>query len=169
MIFNFCPNCGKENSSKKQDFKCSNCNKEYYQNSKPTGAVIPIYKGKELLMSVRRNDPGKGNYDFVGGFLNNGEDPIGGAIREFEEETGYKLKKEELDYLGIYVDEYLYQGDNLCTFNVTYIAHFDEKPSLTPSDDVADLVWMDIDAAEVLHAFKYQVKVFKDIKNKLKD
>lgn len=57
-------------------------------------------------MSIRGIEPKKGKYDFIGGFLENGEDPLDGAVREFKEETGVEINKKDLEFLGIYVDDY---------------------------------------------------------------
>lgn len=167
MIFKFCPNCGVKNNDGKEDFKCTNCGKSFYQNSKPTASVIPIFQNREILMSVRREDPRKGRVDFIGGFLNNGEDPLEGAVREFEEETGLKIEKEKLEFLDIKIDEYHFQEDTLSTFNVTYTIDFPEKIQLTPQDDVEELVWVDITDPNIHQAFPYQQEVFNDLMKKL--
>lgn len=163
MIFNFCPNCATENKEKKEDFVCTNCNKEFYQNSKPTASVIPVYQNKEILMSKRKKDPGKGKWDFIGGFLNNGEDPLDGAVREFEEETGYKLDSKDLILVDLVkVSPYIFQGDQMQNINLTYYINFPEKLTLIPNDDVDELKWVGINDP-IDHAFEYQIDVLKHL------
>ena len=43
-----------------------------------------------------------GTYDLPKGHIDNGEEPVEAALREVEEETGLKLKKEQLHDLGIH-------------------------------------------------------------------
>lgn len=165
MIYKFCPNCGTRNTKPQESFfKCDSCGKKYYANSKPTAAVILIV-GKEILMAVRGIEPGKGKYDFVGGFLENGEPAPDGAVREFEEETGYKLKIEKLELLGMSIGEYRLQDELYYTLNITYAIGLDNKPELKATDDVADLVWLDPNS-KIDHAFEYQRGVIEEVKKK---
>lgn len=101
-MFKFCPNCGAAaiKSQEESTFICESCKKNYYSNSKLTASIIPIVDN-EMLLCVRAEDPEKGKLDLIGGFLNNGEEVLDGAVREFEEETGYKIRKQDLKYLGI--------------------------------------------------------------------
>lgn len=157
-MFKFCPNCGTPNPRSPGNFKCKNCGKSFYKNSKPTTSVIPVYQNKEILMGLRAEDPHKGKFDYIGGFLENGEDPLDGAVREFQEETGYLLDKKDLEFLDISIGEYRFQDELIYTFNVCYLVRFNQKPKLEAKDDVAELRWLDING-EIDHAFAYQTKV----------
>ena len=55
-------------------------------------AGVFIEKDNYLLMNKRRYKPSKGKLDFVGGFLEEGEDPKTAAIREVKEETGFDVE-----------------------------------------------------------------------------
>lgn len=163
-MFKFCPNCG---SSEIKDIgdstlTCPQCKKHHYINSYPTASVIPIV-GSEVLLCIRAEDPEKGKLDLIGGFLKNGEDPVVGAVREFEEETGYKINGQDLKYLGIWVGDYVYQGTNYKTFNVIYTIDFSKDIKLTANDDVGELVWLPIDGKHE-YAFTTIYPIIEELK-----
>lgn len=142
-MYSFCPNCGSGNLQISQGFCCKKCKKTFYQTSKPTVTIIPLYKN-EMLVTIRGIKPHKGRLDFVGGFLENGEDPLDGGMREFKEETGVSVKKKDLKYLGIWIDDYEFEGINYKTFNVIYTCKFFKKVLPKGRDDVAELFWMPV-------------------------
>jgi ADP-ribose pyrophosphatase YjhB (NUDIX family) len=123
---------------------CSNssCNFKFYQSSKPTvGAIIVSDKG-QILLSVRSIEPQKGKIDIIGGFLENGEDPIEGLKREIREELGVEIKV--IKIIGIFIDKYMYDKrlDDIYTFNVFYEAKIvSGKPK--PADDISEAIWVD--------------------------
>lgn len=60
---------------------------------KGAAAILPIdAEGKILLIKQYRNNPDEYVYEIPAGGLNLNEKPIDCAIRELEEETGYKCK-----------------------------------------------------------------------------
>ncbi len=164
-MYNFCPFCG----SKLQEispvsYKCSGCSKEIYLNAKPTATIIPIYKN-EMMVSVRAIEPEKGKYDFIGGFLDYGEDPLDGAVRETKEETGLDIKKSDLHFLGIWIDTYKFQEQTLYTFNVIYTVKFTEKITPKGRDDVAELFWRPIEIDRNF-AFKWMRDGVEELKKR---
>lgn len=162
-MYNFCPNCGTENTEDKHNFKCTHCNKSFFTNSRPTSSIIPVYKN-EVLLGIRARDPGIGKYDIIGGFLENGEEPILGGVRELNEETGITCQPSELEYFGVWMsDEYIYQGEQVYTLNLIYILKLDHKPDMKAADDLESLEWVQIDS-ELDFAFKYYPILFKDLK-----
>ena len=157
--YKFCPYCG--NPSKKYDdfFACPKCGKKVFMNSHPTTSAFVIKNGKYLI-SKRAIQPQKGTYDTVGGFLNNGEHPEKGIVREFKEETRLTIKIDNL--LGVYVDKYEYQGDLVNTLNFCYVAKI-IKGNINPQDDVASLHWFSIDKTPKNLAFDWIRKALKDL------
>jgi len=157
--FKYCPNCAQPIQENNEHWKCNKCGSEYWKNSKPTAAVIPIKDGK-ILLSKRGIEPFKGYYDTIGGFLSNGEIPLDGALREVKEETGLDVKI--LDFIGTYMDTY--GGDRdfiLCFYYVCEIVGGEMKAQ----DDVAALEWFDIDNLPENIAFKHIYKVIEDLKD----
>jgi len=86
----YCSNCGEKNifgSMEGQNrFYCKFCKKIHYENPKPTATLICINENK-LLLVKRGVEPAKGKWGLPGGFIELGETPNEGAIRELKEET----------------------------------------------------------------------------------
>ncbi|MNY11350.1 hypothetical protein D3C86_1443740 [compost metagenome] len=82
-------------------------------------------------------------WDIPGGYLEDGEHPEAGALREVLEETGLKVRLTA--FVGIYMDTYGANG--VSTLNVFYEAEVaGELPEpLTAKDDVSELAWFDPD------------------------
>jgi NAD+ diphosphatase len=146
----------------KDGFSCHSCGKNIHYTSAPTSSVV-VKVGSEMLLSIRGIEPHKGKIDIVGGFLKYGEDPLVGAVREFKEETGFEIDQKDLKFLTIGVDTYHYQGEDIFCFNVTYVLRLDQKPDLSPNDDISDLKWVPIDG-EYEFPFKYLFEVHKELK-----
>lgn len=65
-------------------------------------AILIVNEKGEILLETRSDN---GCFSFPGGALNMGEKVKSGAIRETYEETGIKLKEEDLKLIGIYSGE----------------------------------------------------------------
>ena len=100
--YNFCPRCGAPIERTSEPAHCDNCNSTYYHNAKPGASVLPVKDGK-VLLGIRKNDPYKGSFDIIGGFVEAHEHPEDAAIREAKEETGLDIKI--TSQLGIYIDK----------------------------------------------------------------
>jgi len=168
-MLKFCPNCGHEaRTANNNGFKCENCQYSVYINSKPAAGIIPIYRGK-VLIAIRGREPFKGFLDTIGGFLENGEDPITGSIREFKEETGENILGSELKFLGHFMSPYTFQDEELNVLNIVYTLNFSEFIQPEPKDDVEDLLWISLD--EDLGKYKlnkYMKEVFQTLQEKIK-
>ena len=154
--YKYCPQCKSDLDLEDQYPYCKRCKLTIYLNSKPTASVL-IMKGDKLLLAKRSTNPYKGKYGVVGGFLENGEDPKSGALREVKEETGLTARIEK--FLGIYVDKYE-KGE--FTFNLCYVGRI-AGGKMKAQDDVASLEWFDLDSLPK-PPFKSQIEVFKDLK-----
>lgn len=60
-------------------------------------ASIAVFRGDRVLW-LQRDDNGK--WTMPGGHMEPGEEPLDAAIRELWEETGFKVKGKDLEYLG---------------------------------------------------------------------
>lgn len=79
------------------------------------GAIVVWADGGEVLLV--RSKHGERLWGFPGGVLNKREDPIAGARRELAEETGLDCAIEDLEVVGIHVQEH---GRHLdCLYRVT--------------------------------------------------
>ncbi len=161
-MFKFCPYCAyKIEKQEKSGFQCSNCKKWTHYGSNPAVSVA-VKVGDEGLIAIRAKEPGKGEMDLVGGFLEYGEDPLDCAAREFKEEAGVDIDQNLLKFVGLWVDKYFYQGEDRFVFNVIYLLELKEKFETTPADDVADLTWMPLSQTPKF-AFPYLHEVWKKI------
>jgi NADH pyrophosphatase NudC (nudix superfamily) len=148
---NYCPSCGGPDFFRghSKAWHCSSCEFIYYQNS--AAAVAAVLKcHTEILLTVRKTDPGKNMLDLPGGFVDSGESLEDALTREINEELG--LHVDSWEFLFSYPNRYEYKGIVYDTTDAFFKTEFDEKPSVTAYDDVADFIWMsvrDIDINEI--------------------
>ncbi len=151
MKYSFCPKCGQHLTTRTLDglerMVCSSCAFVFYQNSKPCSSVL-VLRSKQVLLVQRGVDPFKGYWDIPGGFLEAGEHPEAGAIREIAEETGLKIKL--IDDLGVFMGIYGITGDH--TLNFCYVAEIIGGKPQAASDALA-LQWFDLQALPEKIAF----------------
>ena len=90
---NFCSNCGSDQIKFKipegdtyHRFVCENCGTVFYNNPRIIVGCLPVYQ-EQILLCRRAIEPQSGLWNLPAGFLENGEKPEDGAIRETKEET----------------------------------------------------------------------------------
>ncbi len=138
--YHFCPRCGKELLPEKGNFlTCTECGFHLFINASAcAGAIIENEKG-EVLLTIRAHEPGKGETDIPGGFIEPYEDAKTALKRELQEELGVEAEVGEL--IGTYPAEYPFQGINIPLINLIYVAKITSgEPQ--PSDDVAELIYV---------------------------
>lgn len=155
MQYRFCPVCGGgleqriPPGDEHERLVCSVCGFVFYQNSKPCASAIVVRDGK-VLLARRAIEPFKGWWDLPGGFLELGEHPEAGMVRELLEETGLTVRPAEL--LGIYMDWY---GDSEeASLTLTYLAEIVSGVP-KPASDVAELAWFGPNELPQQIAFAY--------------
>lgn len=147
-VFRFCPYCRMDLVTERQEGhdrqRCPGCGEIFYKNSKPCAGALVVDAQGRLLLARRAIEPFKGRWDIPGGYLEEGEHPEAGAIREVLEETGLQVRI--TDFVGIYMDTYGESG--VSTLNVFYEAEVvGEIPeTLEGQDDVSELAFFAIDA-----------------------
>ncbi|OGO41458.1 MAG: hypothetical protein A2Z04_06870, partial [Chloroflexi bacterium RBG_16_57_9] len=135
---------------------CDQCNFIQYQNSKPCIGAIVVREGK-VLLAQRRDEPFKGYWDTPGGFLEPGEHPEQGVIREIKEETGLDIRPTYL--IGMYIDTYGEDGDY--TLNIYYLAEI-VGGELRPASDVTTLAWFSPEDLPTDLAFGHEYQLLRD-------
>jgi ADP-ribose pyrophosphatase YjhB (NUDIX family) len=80
-------------------FQCDGCGFIHYMNPRVVAAVIIEHDGR-LLLQQRAMEPRSGFWTFPGGFLEIGESPDEGAVREAKEEVGLDVTLHALQ--GVY-------------------------------------------------------------------
>ncbi|MBI1880206.1 MAG: NUDIX hydrolase [Chloroflexi bacterium] len=163
MKYSFCPKCGSPLAVRLIDHQerlvCPDCTFIFYQNSKPCAGALIVDQGK-LLLVKRAIEPFKGYWDIPGGFLEAGEHPETGVLREIFEETGLHIQLGEL--LGIFMDIYYTSGDP--TLNIFYIASVVGGEARAGSD-ATHVQWFDLDALPEQIAFKSAHEVLALLRN----
>lgn len=159
MQHKFCANCGAPlaQGGVFEPQHCGQCDGWHFHNSKPCAGALVIQDGR-VLLAQRGVEPFKGYWDIPGGFLEAGEHPEAGAVRELLEETGLEVRLTYL--LGTYMDTY---GDgNFYTLNIYYVAEIvSGGPKAT--DDVAALEWFGMDELPKDFAFVHEHQVMADL------
>lgn len=167
MAFNFCPHCSAVLPQSNDRFapqKCASCGRIQYHNSKPCAGAL-IVKENRVLLVLRAVEPFKNCWDIPGGFLEPGEHPLDGMLREVKEETGLDVRV--IDLLGVYIDRYNSDDEESFTLNHYYIV----EPiggKLRAADDVNGYRWFAFDQlpSENQIAFAHAQKVLRDLKAK---
>lgn len=144
----FCPGCGSIKITWKSAkcFVCMDCGFQLYLNVAAAVAVIIECQGR-ILFGVRKNEPAKGMLDLPGGFVDPGEPADAAALRELYEETGLRLTT--VGYFCSLPNIYPYRGVVYDTLDLIFSAKLDSMPDLKAADDLAELVWLDIERIEL--------------------
>lgn len=106
-------------------------------------AAIAILKDGKLLMGKRKDN---GRWTQPGGHLNDGEDPVTGALREVKEETGLDLTPNQISHLATKIVKK--SGGKGKVQVYAYKASLGSKSPTTiredPDDEVHRWVWTNI-------------------------
>lgn len=136
--------------------------------------VIPVRKKDKLQVLLGHcGGPYWSNRDewgIIKGQIEEGENPINAAIREFKEETGITLSEDELVFLGLFEQNKSKQvhafgleknlDENKMVSNETEIEY---KGQMIKIPEIDKYQWMDIDVAEN-KIFDGQRKILEYIK-----
>lgn len=166
MQYRYCPVCGhaltpgsRQPGHEGDHQQCEDCGTVLYRNSKPCAGALVVRDGR-VLLARRAIEPALGAWDIPGGFLEYGEHPEAGAIRELHEETGLDIEIQEL--IGMYMDRYGEESDWI--LNIYYSATAGGEPQ--PASDVDLLHWFALDELPTEMAFHHEYEVLKDWKKR---
>jgi len=134
----FCPRCGVQLDSDDKRAECAACGSVYYAHSVPAVAALVVGDDGHVLLARRAHEPDAGLWDLLGGFLEEGEEPLDGLRRELLEETG--LEVEPHDFLGAFLDTYGEGPQAANVLNLVWRARIVAGQPVS-ADDVAELRW----------------------------
>jgi ADP-ribose pyrophosphatase YjhB (NUDIX family) len=137
--YRFCPadGTGLEDSKPSGGARCPFCGRSWYRNSSPAVGVVIVRDGKALV-TVRAQEPEKDRIDLPGGFLEVGEHPVDGIMREVREELGVEIEIVGAPFLP---ETHTYGPDGGYVLPIGFRASI-VRGEPSPSDDVAEVRWI---------------------------
>ncbi len=119
----------------RQRLYCPACSRPIYENPIPATCMVVVNADDQVLLVKRSIDPKKGQWCLPGGFIELGEPPESGALRELAEETGLTGTIKTL--LGVRTTpSRQYHSVLMVGFLIT-----DYQGGLMAGDDAADVRW----------------------------
>ncbi len=102
--YSFCPVCAEKLDQAmidgRQRMFCPSCSWVHYINPLPVAVAYTVNKNDEILVVRRAHEPALNEWALPGGFLEAGEEPHEGCLRELMEETSLSGKVDRL--IGLY-------------------------------------------------------------------
>lgn len=121
----------------RQRLYCPACRRPIYENPIPATCVVVLNSRDQVLLVKRSAMPKAGQWCLPGGFLELGESPETGALRELTEETGLEGKIDTL--LGVVTTpSKQYHSALMVSYLIT---EYKGRPS--PGDDASAVQWFD--------------------------
>ena len=137
--YRFCPadGTGLEAPRRSGGARCPFCGRSWYRSSAPAVGTVIVRDGRALA-TVRAVEPEKGRLDLPGGFLEVGEHPVDGLVREAKEELGVDI---EVVGAPILLATFTYGADGEYVLAIGFRARIVEGEP-RPTDDVAQIKWV---------------------------
>jgi 8-oxo-dGTP diphosphatase len=132
-----CPRCTAELQSEERSVQCPACGLAVHANPAPTASAILVDEQGRVLLARRATEPGAGLWDLLGGFIDEGEEPVAALRRELEEETSLQI--EPLEYLDGYPDRY--GEDGIYTLNLYWSARITGGELELDDDEISEVAW----------------------------
>jgi 8-oxo-dGTP diphosphatase len=115
---------------------CPACGLVVHANPGPTVSGLVVDDDGRILLARRAAHPGRGLWDILGGFADEGESPLETLARELREEAGVEI--EPLGFYGAWPDRY--GDDGVWTLNLYWTARI-ASGEPEAADDVAEVRW----------------------------
>lgn len=133
-----CPRCGAALDTA-PPATCLSCTYQVFVNSRPCAGAV-VLDGPNFLAVTRVKEPFAGVWDVPGGFCEAGEHPADTAVREVFEETGLHVVLDR--FIGIYMDDYPYQGEILPILNCYWTATVHSGQLRAQEVEVSAIGWL---------------------------
>ncbi len=137
-----------------------NCIPCSFENPKPTTTAVIIRNGKLFLLK-RNEEPFKGEWDFLGGYVDNGETSEEAMRREIKEEIGTDSR---LTYIGQFSGMAEYEGFDYPVLASAYLAEISGEIKL--NDENSEYKWFRMDEIDSV-AFDSGKKILAFVKENL--
>lgn len=134
----YCPRCRAPLVLHDGRVECETCGFVHYAGSAPAVSALVVDDAGRVLLGRRAFEPDAGRWDALGGFLDEGEEPIAGLRRELREEAGIEV--ELGSFVGVSADRYGDGEDATAVLNLVWEATISGGVP-APADDVAELRW----------------------------
>ena len=119
---------------------CQNCGLEYYHNTATAVGALLEYDG-QVMLTQRARDPGRGQWDLPGGFVDYRETLEEALSRELHEELGIRLS--EFEYLCSHHNSYRFKTVEYQTADVFFSASLESLEDIAANDDVQAIALVD--------------------------
>jgi len=134
----FCPRCAAEVAAEGGRVECPSCGFVAYANPVPAVSALVVDDAGRLLLARRAVEPYAGMWDSLGGFLEEGEEPLEALRRELLEEAAIEVDVGV--FLGFFLDRYGGDDGSVSVLNLAWEASISAGEPV-PADDVAELRW----------------------------
>ena len=124
--------------------------KREYPTAPIAGVAATVFRGSEVLLVRRGNEPSKGKLGIPGGVVKLGETAEDAVVREVEEETGIRVRP--LRVLDV-LDSIVRDDEGGIRLHYVLIEFLCEPigGELNASSDVSDAMWAPIESLEELN------------------
>ncbi|TCD47355.1 NUDIX hydrolase [Chlorobium sp. N1] len=123
--FTYCPLCGKGLNPAllegRERMLCPECGWVHYRNPLPVAIACTVNPKGEILLIRRAHEPALNEWALPGGFLESGELPEEGCLRELMEETSIEGRVERI--IGVYHRESTMYGSLLAVAYAVTASH----------------------------------------------
>ncbi len=131
-----------------------------FENPKITATAIVI-KDQKLMVLKRNEEPFKGDWDFMGGYLQKGETPEEALRREIKEELGVEC---EPTFIGGFTGTASYREFGFPVLSFAYLTELKGEIKLETKEN-SELAWMPIKELDDI-AFDSNQKILRFVKEK---
>jgi len=139
--------------------KCD-CDLCKFENPKLTSTAV-IIKDQKLLVARRNQEPFKGEWDFMGGYIQKNESPEEGLERELKEELGVDC---ELTFLRSFTGTDTYNDFQYPVLTFVYLTEIKGEIKLNTTEN-SEVEWIPISELDKV-AFDSGMEILKFVKEK---
>lgn len=130
-----------------------------FENPKPSATAI-IIRDNKVLVAKRNEEPFKGQWDFLGGYIQKNETPEDALKRELKEELGVESYP---TFIGAFTGTASYQGYDFPVLSFAYLTEL--KGDITLNEENSEIAWIPIASLETI-AFDSNQKILAYLKEK---